>query len=431
MASYGERCQKTKLNWMLRLLSDPAFPIYISGFLDLFGVSMILPLFMSHARELGASRTMAGVLGSSYGAVQLFTSPLVGQWSDVTGRRFTLLVCLIVTACGYTMFTFASTIVFMFIFRLPLGIFKHSQNISKSYLADITTSTDQSSKMGHFNAASSIGFILGPVVGGHIAVMKDGFYLVATLSGVVFLINYVLVWFTMREESSHSLRRNYSSATSLKQMQSDEINFSSKSFWQAAKEVDWRDLWDLYLVKFLLGASVIVFRSNSSLMLVEKYQTTPVINGYITSVSGIVSALIGFVTGSIAKYYNNNAKLLLHLSILQVFTLLCLALSPNLIIFVLSLTPLSLVTTIARVAGTSLTLERGNEKEIGILMGFQQSCMSVARMLAPLIAGLIQEVSLSGPGLFGSLLSLLAVTVLVIRPQDPKLRFKIKDKKNR
>lgn len=46
--------------------------------------------------------------------------------------------------------------------------------------------------MGHFNAASSIGFILGPVVGGHVAEMKDGFYLVAFLSGGIFFVNYGL-----------------------------------------------------------------------------------------------------------------------------------------------------------------------------------------------------------------------------------------------
>lgn len=236
----------------------------------------------------------------------------------------------------------------------------------------------------------------------------------------------------MQDESTHKpeLRRTYSSVTSLKQMQSDELNFNSKTFWQAAREVNWSNLWDLYLVKFLLGASVIVFRSNFSLMLVEKYQTTPVINGYIISVSGIVSALIGFVTGSIAKYYNNNAKLLLHLSVLQVFTLLCLALAPSLSIFVVSLLPLSLVTTVARVAGTSLTLERGNKKEVGILMGFQQSCMSVARMLAPLIAGVVQEVSTSGPGLIGSFFSLVAVIILIVSPQDKLSRSQMKHKKN-
>lgn len=70
------------------------------------------------------------------------------------------------------------------------GIFKHSQNISKSYLADITSKSDQSSKMGNFNAWSSIGFILGPPVGGHLAEIKGGFYVVSLLAGIIFMLNF-------------------------------------------------------------------------------------------------------------------------------------------------------------------------------------------------------------------------------------------------
>ena len=227
------------------------------------------------------------------------------------------------------------------------------------------------------------------------------------------------------------MRRNFSSADSLKQIQSDELNFSSKTFWQAVREINWHDLWDLYLIKFLLGAAVIIFRSNFSLMLQEKYHTTPTLNGYIISVNGVVSALVGFLTGYIAKYYNNNAKLLLHLSVFQVFTLSCLSLPTPLWVFVINILPLAFITTICRVAGTSLTLERGSKEEVGILMGFQQSCMSVARMLGPMVAGIAQEVSSSGPGIVGAVLTLLAVLIMVFRSQDPVKRTSLKVKKHK
>jgi MFS family permease len=214
-------------------------------------------------------------------------------------------------------------------------------------------------------------------------------------------------------------------------MQSDELNFNSKTFWEAAKQVNWHDLWDLYLIKFLLGASVIVFRSNFSLMLQEKYHTTPTMNGYIISVNGVVSALVGFFTGYIADYYNSNAKLLLHLSIFQVFTLSCLSLPTPLWLFVISILPLGFITTIARVSSTSLTFERGNKEEVGILLGFQQSCMSVARMLGPMVAGIAQEVSTSGPGIVGAVLSLCAVFIMIVRPQDPAKRTSLKVKKHK
>lgn len=234
-----------------------------------------------------------------------------------------------------------------------------------------------------------------------------------------------MIWiFIPSDESIHKLRRNNTSSTSLKKLQSDELNFNSKSFLQAARDINWTDLWDLYCIKFLLGASVIIFRSNFSLILIQKFQTSPITNGYIISINGIVSALVGFVAGNISDYYSNNAKLVLHLAGLLFLTMVGLSVSFSIWLFSFFLIPLCCVSTITRVAATSLTLERGKKEEVGILMGFQQSCMSIARMIAPLVAGLSQEVTSSGPCIMGAVFALVAVVIMVIRPQDPKERIK-------
>lgn len=43
--------------------------------------------------------------------------------------------------------------------------------------------------MGHFNAASSVGFILGPVVGGYLTEREGGFYTSSFVCGTIFLVN--------------------------------------------------------------------------------------------------------------------------------------------------------------------------------------------------------------------------------------------------
>lgn len=72
---------------------------------------------------------------------------------------------------------------------LDPGIFKHSQSVSRSYLAEVTPQTDQSGVLGTFNAASSMGFILGPMVGGRLAETSGGFYKVALVCTVIFVLN--------------------------------------------------------------------------------------------------------------------------------------------------------------------------------------------------------------------------------------------------
>lgn len=43
--------------------------------------------------------------------------------------------------------------------------------------------------MGHFNAASSVGFILGPVVGGYLTEHEGGFYTSSFTCAIIFLAN--------------------------------------------------------------------------------------------------------------------------------------------------------------------------------------------------------------------------------------------------
>lgn len=53
------------------------------------------------------------------------------------------------------------------------GVFKHSQTMCRAVLVDITRIQDRSQVFGTFNATSSMGFIVGPMLGG-----KDLFFIV-------------------------------------------------------------------------------------------------------------------------------------------------------------------------------------------------------------------------------------------------------------
>lgn len=69
------------------------------------------------------------------------------------------------------------------------GIFKHTISISKALLSDLVSEKERPMVIGHFNTASSLGFILGPVVGGHLTEFEGGFYLTAFLCFSIFLLN--------------------------------------------------------------------------------------------------------------------------------------------------------------------------------------------------------------------------------------------------
>jgi MFS-type transporter involved in bile tolerance (Atg22 family) len=69
------------------------------------------------------------------------------------------------------------------------GLFKHSQELSRAYLGDITPRSQHSRVYGHFNSMSNIGFIIGPIIGGHIVDGLGGFNAVALATAASFLVN--------------------------------------------------------------------------------------------------------------------------------------------------------------------------------------------------------------------------------------------------
>lgn len=58
------------------------------------------------------------------------------------------------------------TEVYLSVFICFSGVFKHSQTLCRALLADITPPQERSQVFGTFNASSSIGFIVGPMLGG-------------------------------------------------------------------------------------------------------------------------------------------------------------------------------------------------------------------------------------------------------------------------
>lgn len=80
------------------------------------------------------------------------------------------------------------------------------------------------------------------------------------------------------------------------------------------------------------------------------------------------------------------------------------------------------MTSIFRVAVTTLTISRVGSSKTASVMGLSQSVMSVARMIAPFIAGVAQELSMDGAGYISITGVVTAVIIMLVRPQDPNIR---------
>ncbi|KAM9484317.1 major facilitator superfamily domain-containing protein 9-like [Salvelinus alpinus] len=458
--------------------------VYVVGFMDLFGVSMIIPLLSHHVKALGASPTVAGLVGSTYGILQLFSSTIVGSWSDVVGRRYSMLTCLLLSALGYGLLGMSTSISLFVLARIPVGLFKHSLSICRALLSDLVSEAERPLVMGHFNAASSVGFILGPVVGGYLTEHEGGFYTSSFTCAAIFLLNTGLVWLlpwsdaltprananynsraskaschvndnhvtSTQQNSSHGNSNNHTTASgpavtgsgapeTNQRVWSWDLDWGEVSLLQPAwrqlssvgskiRTVASSDMWDLFLVRLLMAIAIMLYYSNFSLAMEERFMLKPKATGYLISYSSTLGALAGCLVGPVTKLYGNDMPaLLLHSTVLTCCLILLYAMAPSVWHVLLSSTFFAISTTIGRTCITDLELQKGGAHASGTLIGAGQSVTAVGRVLAPLLSGLAQEFSPCGPPSLGVGLALAAVALLLVRVPKWDRRCKRKEAK--
>ncbi|XP_057352869.1 major facilitator superfamily domain-containing protein 9 isoform X2 [Manis pentadactyla] len=402
---------------------------------------MVVPLLSLHVKSLGASPTIAGIIGSSYGILQLFSSTLVGCWSDVVGRRSSLLACILLSALGYLILG-ASTSVFLFaLARVPVGIFKHTQTISRALLSDLVSEKERPLVMGKLNTASGVGFILGPVVGGYLTELDGGFYLTAFICSSVFILNAGLVWLFPWSEvqltpanSGQRLGKNSAllGKTNCELQEAVATRERAASVkttrppWmevllmlQDMKSLVFSAMWDLFLVRLLMAVAVMLYYSNFVLALEERFGVRPKMTGYLISYSSALGALAGFALGPIMRLYKHDTHaILLHSSVLTCLLLLLYATAHTMAAVILSATLLTFSTAVGRTCITDLQLTVGGAQASGTLIGVGQSVTAVGRIIAPLLSGVAQEFSPCGPPSLGVALALGAIFIMLLhRPR--------------
>ena len=159
--------------------SNPILTIFLTVFLDLLGVTLIIPILaplllepegiLPQAMEYGERTRLLGYLIATFSVFQFIGAPIVGALSDKYGRRRVLFTTLFVTLTGYLLFASGivmQEIVLLFVGRSLSGIAAGNLSVIYSAIADISTPEAKAKNFGLVGMAFGLGFIIGPVVGG-------------------------------------------------------------------------------------------------------------------------------------------------------------------------------------------------------------------------------------------------------------------------
>ena len=88
--------------------------IWVTIFLDLMGVTLIIPFINEFVEQLGGDERHAGFLLASYALMQFIFAPVLGKISDKYGRRPVLLFGMVGAFIAFLIFGFANQLWLLF-----------------------------------------------------------------------------------------------------------------------------------------------------------------------------------------------------------------------------------------------------------------------------------------------------------------------------
>ncbi|KAF5278572.1 hypothetical protein FQA39_LY00614 [Lamprigera yunnana] len=354
---------------------------------DLVAVGLTFPLLYPQLRLLGASHTLVGVFGATYSGLQVLTGPIVGCWSDLRGRKFVASIILIVSAICYFFTGVTKSLLIIYLLRIILGFTKHTQTLCKALISDNIPKEKQTKVYGWSTAVSSLGFVVGPIIGGHLSELNNGFSYVCTLTSLIFICNYGLI---------HSFPENVTNFTKTKEkIRLNNIKYELTRAVMELTKMDWKQYWDVFSLRFLFSLAVSIYFSNQTLYIQEEYNLSQKYIGYIISffsIVGCLSAMItGYLTSTFYKHDSTKIHVLFHLFIIMTISFFGIYISSSLILFLILLTPFAFSTAALRIVSMEVILNKSHSNDRGSLAGVSSSVMSIGRFISPVVSGVIAD----------------------------------------
>jgi len=139
--------------------------LFVTAFVDMVGLTMIVPILPFYATDLGANATVVGLLVSAFSVAQLAVAPLWGKASDRYGRRPAILAGLLLTSGAYVVFAFAGSVLVLLLSRLLQGLGGGTIGVVQAYVADASSPAERTKSLGWLSAVTSLGAVAGPAFG--------------------------------------------------------------------------------------------------------------------------------------------------------------------------------------------------------------------------------------------------------------------------
>lgn len=343
--------------------------VLFTVFIDVLGIGIIIPVLPEYIHSFAATDAVVMLLFAVYAFFSFMSAPYLGSLSDRVGRRPILIASILSTAAGWFIFASAKSILVLFAGRIIDGLAAGNITAAQSALADIAKDDkERTVNMGLFGALFGIGFIIGPALGGLLALwgVAVPFYFVGGLA----VVNALLAYFFLPE--THKTKD---------QPKKVAIN----PFKPIIDGFRTQEMRGLFLIWFIFGTALSVQQGTFSLYAQSVFGMSVQVTAWLFAAVGVLIVLNQMLLVKYVWLPRFSKKALAYIMLI-VFAMGMVAQSvPILIVFLLSLIATTISQGNLRMVFSSM-IANANPNKRGEYLGISTSIMSLSMIVGPLIA---------------------------------------------
>ncbi|MGG3448738.1 MFS transporter [Domibacillus aminovorans] len=373
----------------------PLLILMMNMFIVMTGIGLVIPIMPTIVHEFGASGKTYGFLIATFAFAQFLFSPLAGDLSDRFGRKKAIIFGLVLFSLSQFLFAFSETLVLLYVSRVIGGIGGAFMIPSMmAFVADITTLETRAKGMGRLGAAMSFGFVVGPGIGGFLAAF--GLRAPFVIAGTVATLAAILSVFFLKEPEKEAAVQ-----TAVKQRESllKQLALSVK-----------KSYFILLIMMFTLSFGLANYQSTISLYADEKFGFSPSDISILMVVGGLVGVIVqAFVLDRVLERFGE-VRVMNTMLVVAGISMLSILLATGFVsVLVISGVFFTAASLLRPAINTTVSKMAGNEQ--GFAAGMNNAYMSIGNMIGPALAGMLFDMSMGLPYIFGALI--IGVTLII------------------
>lgn len=354
------------------------FILMFNTFITMAGIGLIIPIMPTFLAQFNAAGQVFGFIIATFAFAQFIFSPIAGKLSDQHGRKYFIIFGLVLFAISQLIFGFATEVWILYVARFLTGLgTAFVATPIMAFVADVTTYKERGKGMGMLGASISLGFMIGPGIGGFLAEVSLQFpfivgavvALLAAISSAIFLPNKKPV---VDPNKQH-------------------VPFT-KQLTQSIKA----PYFVILLIVLFFSFGIANFQTTIALFVTDKFNYSATDISILLVVGGAIGVISQiFIISKLFKRFGE-MKVILFSLLFAVASILALIFAKGYFVILLLTTIFSTATTLIRPAVNTL-ISKLADGEQGLAAGMNNAYMSVGNMVGPILAGLLFDIDLTIP----------------------------------